>query len=180
MEMNETRISGELIYDGIIVHLYKDDVILPNKKNAVREVIRHQGAVCVVAIDDNRDIYLVQQYRYPFSDVLTEIPAGKLDVGEQPIDCAARELKEETGIVANKYTYLGKLYTSPAFLDEVIHIYLATELSFEKQNPDEDEFVEVIKTNIDEFVKEILADKIPDGKTQAAVLRAYLAFNSMS
>ena len=174
MDMKETRIGGELIYDGIIVHLFKDDVTLPNGKNAVREVIRHQGAVCVVAVDNNNNIYLVKQFRYPFNDVITEIPAGKLDAGETPLEGAARELREETGIIANNYEYLGELYTSPAFLDEVIHMYLATDLSFVEQDPDEDEFVEVEKVNIDDFVKEILNGKIPDSKTQTAVLKAYL------
>ena len=103
MDMKEKRLSGDTIYDGIIVHLYKDRILLPNGKESVREVIRHQGAVCVVAIDNNNDIYLVRQYRYPFADIITEIPAGKLDPGEMPLEGAKRELKEETGIVANKY-----------------------------------------------------------------------------
>ena len=133
MDMVEKRISGELIYDGIIVHLYKDDVLLPDGKKAVREVIRHQGAVCVVALDKDNNIYLVRQYRYPFSSVITEIPAGKLDAGESPLQGAIRELREETGIVAGKYDYLGPLYTSPAIIDEVIHMYLATDLSFDEK-----------------------------------------------
>lgn len=178
MNMKETRTGGELIYDGIIVHLYKDDVTLPNGKNAVREVIRHQGAICVVAIDENKNIYLVKQFRYPFNNVITEIPAGKLDAGETPLEGAARELREETGIIAKNYKYLGELYTSPAFLDEVIHMYLATDLSFTEQDPDEDEFVEVEKVNIDDFVKEIMNGNIPDSKTQTAVLKAYILINS--
>ena len=180
MDMKETRIGGELIYDGIIVHLYKDNVTLPNGKEAIREVIRHQGAVCVVAVDDEMNIYLVRQYRYPFADVITEIPAGKLDAGETPLEGAARELREETGIIAKNYTYLGELYTSPAFLDEVIHMYLATGLSFEKQSPDEDEFVEVDKVNINDFVKEIMDGKVPDSKTQTAVLKAFLSLGNLS
>lgn len=179
MDMKEKRLSGDTIYDGIIVHLYKDRILLPNGKESVREVIRHQGAVCVVAIDNKNDIYLVRQYRYPFADIITEIPAGKLDPGEMPLEGAKRELKEETGIVANKYEYLGKLYTSPAFLDEVIHMYLATDLSFSKQNPDEDEFVEVIKMNLNSFIKEIVRGNVPDSKTQAAVLKAYLIINGI-
>ena len=180
MDMKETRIGGELIYDGIIVHLYKDNVTLPNGKEAIREVIRHQGAVCVVAVDDDMNIYLVRQYRYPFADVITEIPAGKLDAGETPLEGAARELREETGIIAKNYTYLGELYTSPAFLDEVIHMYLAKGLSFEKQSPDEDEFVEVDKVNINDFVKEIMNGKVPDSKTQTAVLKAFLSLGNLS
>ena len=180
MDMKETRIGGEQIYDGIIVHLYKDDVTLPNGKTAVREVIRHQGAVCVVAIDNEENIYLVKQFRYPFNDIITEIPAGKLDAGETPLEGAERELREETGIVANNYLYLGELYTSPAFLDEVIHMYLATDLTFVEQDPDEDEFVEVEKIKLNDFVKEIMNGKIPDSKTQTAVLKAYLSLQSNS
>lgn len=174
MNMEEKRISGELIYDGIIVHLYKDQVTLPDGNHAIREVIRHQGAVCVVALDNEKNIYLVKQYRYPFSAVTVEIPAGKLDFGETPLEGAIRELREETGIVAGKYQYIGKLYTSPAIIDEVIHMYLATNLRFEKQSPDEDEFVEVFKINLNECVKQIMVGEIPDAKTQAAVLKAKL------
>lgn len=174
MNMEEKRISSELIYDGIIVHLYKDQVTLPDGNHAIREVIRHQGAVCVVALDNENNIYLVKQYRYPFSAVTVEIPAGKLDFGETPLEGAIRELREETGIVAGKYQYIGKLYTSPAIIDEVIHMYLATDLRFEKQSPDEDEFVEVFKINLNECVNQIMAGEIPDAKTQAAVLKAKL------
>jgi len=179
MDLEEKRISGDLLYDGIIVHLYKDSVLLPDGNKAVREVIRHQGAVCIVAVDNEKNLFLVRQYRYPFADVITEIPAGKLDKGETPLDCAKRELKEETGITANNYEYLGKLYTSPAFLDEVIHMYLATDLSFAEQNLDEDEFVEVVKMNIEDFTREIVKGNVPDAKTQAAVLKSYLIINGI-
>ena len=179
MELTEKCKNSELLYDGIIVHLYRDEIILPNGKQSTREVIRHQGAVCVVAIDDNNNIYLVRQYRYPFAEVTTEIPAGKLDKGEAPLEGAARELKEETGIVAGRYEYLGPLYTSPAILDEVIHMYLARNLSFDKQNPDDDEFVEVIKMNINDLVDEIIKGKIPDSKTQTAVLKSFLLINKL-
>ena len=180
MDMKEKPVSSKLIYDGIIVHLYKDEVLLPDGKQAVREVIKHQGAVCVVALDKDNNIYLVRQYRYPFSSVITEIPAGKLDAGESPLQGAIRELREETGIVAGKYEYLGPLYTSPAIINEVIHMYLATDLTFDKQNPDEDEFVEVCKMNINDFALQILEGNIPDGKTQAAVLKTILRLNGNS
>jgi ADP-ribose pyrophosphatase len=176
MEFEEKTLSSKLIYDGIIVHLYKDEVVLPDGKNAAREVIRHQGAVCVTVIDDDKNVYLVRQYRYPFAAVTTEIPAGKLDAGETPLEGAKRELREETGIIADNYEYLGPLYTSPAIIDEVIHMYLATGLHFEKQDPDEDEFVEVIKINLNDLIQEINSGKIPDAKTQTAVLKAYLKY----
>ena len=172
MDLTEKKTSGELIYDGIIVHLYKDSVTLPDGNAAIREVIRHQGAVCVVPITDNGYVYMVKQFRYPFGKVLLEIPAGKLDKGEIPEDAARRELKEETGLKADKLIYMGELYTSPAFVDEIIHMYLATGLTQEKQNLDEDEFIEVEKIHIDKLVEAILSGEIKDAKTQTALLKA--------
>lgn len=180
MNFEEKKLSGELIYDGIIVHLYKDEIALPDGKHATREVIRHQGAVCVAALDNDNNIYLVRQYRYPFSSVTVEIPAGKLDHGETPLEGAVRELREETGIIANKYQYLGELYTSPAIIDEIIHMYLASDLRFEKQDPDEDEFVEVFKMSLDECLNQIMKGNIPDAKTQTAVLKAKLLISNKS
>ena len=177
--MEEKRIDGQLIYDGTIVHLYKDDVCLPDGKRAIREVIRHQGAVCVVAVDSAYNIYLVKQFRYPFLAVTTEIPAGKLDKGEKPLEGAMRELREETGIIADNYRYLGALYTSPAIIDEVIHMYLATGLKFEKQELDEDEFVDVVKMSMNDCVKHILEGNIPDAKTQTAVLKAKMVISEI-
>lgn len=118
----ETKVSSEVIFEGHIVKLERDVVTLPNGKETTREVIRHKGAACVVPLMDDYKVVVVRQFRHPFGKVLTEIPAGKMDEGEEPHECALRELKEETGIIPEKLVYIGDLYPSPAYDDEVIHM----------------------------------------------------------
>jgi len=170
----EKQISTSTLFTGKIIELQLDRVALPDGGEASREVIRHKGACCVVPITDEGEIICVKQYRYPYAEDLIEIPAGKLDPGESPEVCAARELAEETGATAKKLTYLGCYYGSPAILDEKIYMYLAEDLTFGAQDLDFDEFLSVERYPIEELKDMILAGKIPDGKTQAAVLRAYL------
>lgn len=168
----ERQTASELLYDGRIIHVYRDEIALPDGKPAMREYIRHVGAVCVLPLTDNGEVLCVAQYRYPFADVLIEIPAGKLDSKEEDPDCAVlRELREETGAVCDRLTYLGAYYGSPAILDEKIHMYLAEGLSFGDTDPDEDEFIENLRIPLPELVEMVLRGEIPDGKTQAAVLR---------
>ena len=170
----ETQLESREIYDGKIVHLYRDEVRLPNGKRAVREVIRHVGAVCVVPLTEQGEVVCVRQYRYPHAQVLLEIPAGKLDNRrEDRLSAALRELREETGAVAARLTPLGKLFTTPAFVDEVIDMYLAEELTFGQTQPDEDEFLDVVLIPLEELVHMILDGQVPDAKTQAAVLRVW-------
>jgi ADP-ribose pyrophosphatase len=169
----ERTVSSELLFDGKVVHLYFDNITLPDGKPATREYCRHIGAVCVIPITDNGEVICVRQYRYPFAEVLLEIPAGKLDFkGEPHLDAVKRELREETGAVSGKLTYLGKFYTSPAILDETIHMYMAEELSFGDTDFDEDEFIEVVRIPLDEMVQMVMGGEIPDVKTQTAVLKA--------
>lgn len=170
----ESALESREIYDGRVVHLFRDEVRLPNGERAVREVIRHVGAVCVVPLTREGEVVCVRQYRYPHAKVLLEIPAGKLDSREEDRPSAAlRELREETGAVAARLTSLGKLYTTPAFVDEVIDMYLAEELSFGERELDEDEFVDVVRIPLEQLVDSILAGQVPDAKTQAAVLRVW-------
>ncbi len=172
-ELKETKVSREEIFEGHIVHLVKDNVTLPNGAAATREVCLHNGAVCVVPITDDGDIIMERQFRYPFDEVIWEIPAGKLDKGEtDELSAAARELREETGYTAENYTFIGYIYPSPAILSEKIAMYVATGLHKGEQNLDEDEFLDVVKVPFDEVVKMIMENKIPDGKTQTAVLKA--------
>ena len=172
-ELKETKVSREDIFEGHIVHLVKDNVTLPNGAAATREVCLHNGAVCVVPITDDGDIIMERQFRYPFDEVIWEIPAGKLDKGEtDELSAAARELREETGYTAENYTFIGYIYPSPAILSEKIAMYVATGLHKGEQNLDEDEFLDVVKVPFDEVVKMIMENKIPDGKTQTAVLKA--------
>lgn len=169
----ETEVSSELIYDGAVLHVYRDDIALPDGKPAFREYIRHIGAVCVIPLTAENEVICVRQYRYAVGEVLLEIPAGKLDFkGEEPAEAARRELREETGAVCGKLTYLGKYLGSPAILDECIHMYLAEELTFGETDFDEDEFLDIVRIPLSELTEAALAGKIPDGKTQAAVLRA--------
>ena len=173
--LREQGISSELIYDGKIVHLYRDEVRLPDGNTATREVIRHVGAVCVVPLTEDDQVICVRQYRYPHARVLLEIPAGKLDSREEDRPSAAmRELREETGAVCGRLTPLGRLYTTPAFVEEVIDMYLAEDLTFGETSPDEDEFLDVVRIPLEDMVNMILKGEIADAKTQAAILKVWV------
>lgn len=167
----ETQRGREEIYDGVILHVVRDTVTLPNGKAATREVALHNGAVCIVPLTEDGFVYLEKQFRYPMGGVLTEIPAGKTDRGEDPFLAAKRELREETGLLAQKWTYLGEYYPSPAILSEKIQMYLAEELSQAETDPDDDEFLTVEKVPLSDAVASVLRGEIPDGKTQCALLR---------
>lgn len=167
----ETTIESREVYDGVVVHLYVDKVLLENGRTATREVIRHRGAVCIVPVLDNGDVLLVRQYRYPFARTLIELPAGKLDKDEDIFACARRELAEETGARAAELSYLGPFYPSVAYLDEVIHLFAASGITDGEMHLDDDEFLDVVRMPLDEAVRLVLAGEIPDGKTQAALLR---------
>ena len=173
MKLEETQISREEIYDGAVLHVVKDTVELPNGQSSVREICLHKGAAAVIPITEEGDVIMVKQFRYAHGRVFLEIPAGKLDsADEDPLDCARRELKEETGAEAKKMTYLGRLDTTPALINEKIHLYLAEELSYGECDPDEDEFVTVEKIPLHKLVEMVMNGEICDGKTQIAILKA--------
>jgi ADP-ribose pyrophosphatase len=175
--MTETTLTTETIYKGKILALGKDTVELPNKNHAAREVVFHSGGVCVLPLSDNGEIIMVRQFRYPFKDVLLEIPAGKLEPGENPLECGVRELFEETGCTAESFTFIGRLYPTPAYCTEVIHMYLARGLSLDEEkgnSPDADEFLDVVKLPFTKAVDMVLNNEIPDAKTQLAVLKTKL------
>ena len=170
----ESPLASKLIYDGKIVHLYQDKVTLPDGTPAIREVIRHVGAVCVVPLTDEGEVVCVRQFRYPHAKVLLEIPAGKLDSKEEDRPSAAlRELREETGALCQTLTPLGQLLTTPAFVDEVIDMYLAEGLTFGDSDLDEDEFLDVVRIPLEKLVDMILQGDVTDAKTQAAVLKVW-------
>ena len=172
--MKERCVSSELIFDGHVVHLYVDQIELPDGNAGFREYIRHIGAVCVIPLTKEREVLCVRQYRYPFAEILTEIPAGKLDSkSEDRAQAALRELREETGARCARLTHLGRYYGSPAILDEAIDMYLAEDLTMGECDLDEDEFLDVVKIPLSELVDDVLAGRIPDGKTQVAVMRVY-------
>ncbi|MGI5894222.1 MAG: NUDIX domain-containing protein [Candidatus Merdivicinus sp.] len=171
----EKTLSTEPIFSGRIFSVRKDAVALPDGRESVREVVHHlSGGACVVPLTADGKVYIVRQCRYPYADVLTEIPAGKLDLGEKPEDCAARELIEECGVRAGKLTNLGTLYPTPAYVDEVIHMYLAEDLTPAEQHLDEGEFLEVEAVPLAELVEQILRGEIKDSKTQAALLKTWI------
>ena len=174
----EKQLNSTNVFKGRLLDVYSDDIELPGGHKSKREYIKHVGAACVVPVDDDGNIVILKQFRYPFRRVLTEIPAGKLDSKEEPhLEAALRELKEETGYTAGKMIYLGEFLPTCAYSDEVIHMYLATELSKGEQKLDEDEFVDVEKMPLADAVKEIMNGNITDGKTQTAILKAYIYLN---
>ena len=177
MDLFEEKISSKLIHNGDFLVLNKDTVLLPNGKTSTREFVTHPGAACIVAVDEEDNILMVKQYRYPISKVMYEVPAGKLDSGEEPINCAKRELEEETGYKANNFDLIGSLYPAPAYSNEIIYIYLATKLSKTNMNLDEDEFLVCEKIKISKVLEMIMNGQITDAKTQIAVLK-YLHLNN--
>ncbi|MBR3704648.1 MAG: NUDIX hydrolase [Oscillospiraceae bacterium] len=174
MELIEKRLSGETVFDGKIMHVRRDIVQLSDGSEAFREVVDHSGGVCVLALDNEGRVLLVSQFRYPHEKVLREIPAGKLEPGEDPAQAARRELKEETGAVAAKWESLGEIYPTPAYCGEIIRMYMARELTFGETKLDEGEFLEVERIDFDVLVGQVLGGEIRDAKTVAAVLKAKL------
>ncbi len=171
--LKEKTLNRKVIYTGKVLTLLKDEVELPNGKNASREYCLHIGAVCVIPVLSDKSVIVERQYRHAHGRIFLEIPAGKLNYkDEDPLEAAKRELLEETGAVANKYTFLGEIDTSPALLSEKIYMFLAEDISFKEQNLDEDEFLEVEKIHIDKLVDMTMEGKIKDSKTQIAVLKA--------
>lgn len=173
MELTEKPVKQEYKFRGKIVNLRVDDALLPNGTVAKREVVEHNGGVMVAPLDSDGNLYFVRQFRYPYMEVITELPAGKLEKGEDPFEAGKRELREETGAVAEKYLSLGKLYPTPGYCGEIIHMYLATDLTFGEQHPDEDEFLEVYKIPLQKAVEMVLNDEIRDSKTQTAILKIH-------
>ncbi len=172
MKLEEKKLSSEEIFDGVAIHLFKDEILLPNGNKGVREVIRHPGAVCVLPVTEDGQVVFVNQFRYALNKVTLEVPAGKLEKGEDPMEAALRELSEETGLTANNIFSIGDLYTTPALIDEVIHMYIATDLIEGEQHLDEDEFVNTLKMPLNEAVDMVMNGEIKDSKTQTIILKA--------
>lgn len=175
MDFEEKMISSREIFDGRVIRVCEDIVRLPNGGEGVREIVHHRGAVCILPLDGDGNVICVRQFRYAHGESMLEIPAGKLEKEDSdPREAALRELSEETGASCQKLEYLGKLYTSPAIFDEVIHMYMATGLTFGETHPDEDEFLRIEKIPLSELKDMVMRGEIPDSKTQACVLRAYI------
>ena len=172
--MIEKTLCSEYIYKGRILNLRKDKVEIPdaNGKTSTREIVEHKGAVAIVAIDMDGRIILEKQFRKPAEDILIEIPAGKLEENEKPECCAYRELEEETGFIPGSLKHLTTIYTSPGFTNEVIYVFMATNLTTGKLNQDEDERIDLIYVTPDEAVAMINRGEIRDAKTIVGILTA--------
>ncbi len=171
MKFEEKTLSSEYVFNGKVIDVKRDEILVSNGHKSIREVVEHSGGVVILAIKDNL-ILTVQQFRYPIKKLSVELPAGKLEKGEDPDFAAKRELEEETGYLADKWTSLGYIYTSPGFCDEKLYLYLAQELTFKKQNPDEDEILECQEYSIEEIRSMIKNGIINDSKTICAIQRA--------
>lgn len=170
--LEEKFVSREKIFDGVVLKVVRDVVELPNGNQATRELCLHLGAVAIIPLLDDGRVLMERQYRYAHGRVFFEIPAGKLDsADEDPLDAAVRELREETGAVADSMTYLGRIDTTPALINEKIHLYLAEGLRFGERDLDEDEFLEVEAVPLETLVDMVMSGEIKDSKTQIAVLK---------
>lgn len=167
----EERFNKRLVEEkGRFLHYCVDEVTLSNGHISTREMVTHPGAVAIVAVTSEKEVILVKQYRYPVKEVLYEIPAGKLEPGEDPANSAPRELAEETGFMAHRWEKLGLFYTAPGFSNETMHLFLATDLVKKEAHPDPDEIITYEKVPLKRFWELVKTGVIKDGKTILAAL----------
>lgn len=178
MELFEKTISSQSVFDGTVLHITLDEIELPDGKKSKREVVNHQGGVAVAALDDDNNLLFVRQFRYPYKEVVLELPAGKLEKGSTPLENGKRELLEETGAEGYSYISLGQVYPSPGYTSEIIHLYACKVKSEGNSRPDDGEFLNVEKIPLNKAVEMVLNNQIPDSKTQIAVLKTAMLLNS--
>ena len=170
----EKTLNEKEVFAGRIIRVCHNEVLLENGQKAMREVVYHNGGVCVLPLCENGDVLFVKQFRYPYNEEVLELPAGKLEKGEEPLESGKRELLEEVGAKAESYTSLGKLYPSPGYCGEIISMFLAEGLEFSSQSLDEDEFLDVVRIPLEKAVEMVMSGEIPDSKTQTAILKTFL------
>lgn len=180
MDLNEKTLKSELKFDGRIIKVVLDDIELPNGEKSKREVVKHNGGVCVLVLDDDNNVFFVKQFRYPYQEVVLEVPAGKLELGEDPFEAVKREQREETGTIGKNYIYLGDLYPTPGYCGEIIRIWACRVDSFCDMDLDEDEFVEVVKMPFQKALDMVMNNEIPDSKTQTAILKTAILLQKSS
>ena len=173
----KTLISKE-IFDGHVIHVTHDTVELENGSTALREVVGHPGGVCVAALTEEQELLFVRQFRYPYKEVVLELPAGKLEKGSTPLENGKRELMEETGAVGYSYISLGQVYPSPGYTDEIIHLYACRVKEQSENRPDEGEFLNVEKIPLKKAAEMVLNNQVFDAKTQIAVLKTAMLITS--
>lgn len=178
MKLTEKTLKSTEIFSGRILHVYHDDVELPDGSFSKREVVRHPGGVCVAALDEDNNLFFVRQFRYPYAEIVLELPAGKLEKGSTPLENGKRELLEETGAQGYSYISLGQVYPTPGYTDEIIHLYACRVEKLGESRPDEGEFLNVEKIPLDKAVEMVLNNQIPDAKTQIAVLKTAMLLKS--
>lgn len=171
MDFKEKTLAEKEIFNGRIITVHVDDIELPDGTKGFREVVEHSGGVCVAALTEDNKLKFVRQYRYPYKKVLLELPAGKLEKGEEPMKAGIRELEEECGIVADKVVSMGCIYPTVAYCSEIIYLYLATGLKETQQKLDEGEFVSVEEIALSEAVEMVMNGEIRDSKTVALILK---------
>lgn len=169
----EKKISSQKVFEGKLLHVFYDEARLPDGEKSSREWIKHPGACAVVPVFENGDIMLVRQFRYPMSQIFFEVPAGKIDAGENQDQTARRELAEEAGVKATNMEYIGHFYPGIGYSDELIHIYAAWNLTMIAQNTDHDEFVEQVRLPFEEAITMVHSGEINDGKTIICLLRVW-------
>ena len=172
MEFKEEMVSQETVYEGVIVNVRRDKARLMDGRITNREVVEHPGGVAVFAMDDQGRVALVRQYRYPMGEETLELPAGKLEPGEDPRDSGLRELAEETGLVPGTFEDMGCLYSSPGILAERIYLYFAKDLTQGPTHPDDGEFVETVWLPYQDLVDKARRGEIKDGKALVGILKA--------
>ena len=176
MEMKETTLKRRDIFCGRIMTIHEDEVLLPDGKTAKREILDHNGGVCVAAMDDKGRLAFVHQFRYAYGKVITELPAGKLEKGEEPDEAIKRELHEEVGAQGYDWKKLGTLYPSPGYTSEIIHLYFCRLGKMGEQELDEDEFLDVEFIGLTDALDMVMRGEIEDAKSQTLILKtAYLA-----
>lgn len=178
MAFEEKTVSVKHIYKGGIIELENHVVSLPDGTKSTRDIVLHPGGAVVIPINEDGELYMVRQYRKPIEMELLELPAGKLDPGEEPLVCAKRELKEETGLTANKIQHFLSIHSTPGFSNEVLHMYLATELEVGEACADEGEFISCEKYKIEKLVEMIFNHEITDAKSIIGILAAERYINS--
>lgn len=177
MDYNEKTVSEEQVYKGNIINVYHTTVTLPDGRQATRDIVRHPGASAVIPVNEKGEVYMVRQFRKPLDAISLEIPAGKLDPGEEPAHCAARELKEETGLTAGRLTHLISVHSTPGFSDEVLHIFAATDLNEGESCADDDEFISTEKYIVGQLLDMIMEGRITDAKSIIGIFLAEKIIN---
>lgn len=179
MKLFEKTLDSQEIFDGRVIHVTVDTVELEDGKTSKREVVSHPGGVCVAALTEDEELLFVRQFRYPYKEVVLELPAGKLEKGQNPLENGKRELLEETGAIGREYLSLGKLYPSPGYCGEIIHIYFCKIDRYEQQKLDAGEFLNVEKIPLKKALEMVLNNEIPDAKTQTAIMKTALMIDRL-